>query len=152
MHAKDYTYPVIENHHAMARCYCPMCGSEVEGANFKGGVNEGGADAAGIDDGATASAAIKKLARLAYYEPQMMKVLALRIERPELTLRETAKTMRLSKSALDEILDRLMVFFPDVGGMLGRLTKASLSQQRRRGVKIEGGMQNKQQNRKERAR
>ena len=127
----DYVYPVLDNHPHMSERYCPMCG----------GVVDNGGEAANkpVPEWEIAFRMAGMMARLAYYRPQQMRVLACRMVHPEQSLRETAEAVGIGRSRLGEIIDEIERDFPGLGVLLGRHSQAALSQQKRRaGASVPG--------------
>ncbi len=83
--------------------------------------------------------ALRHIADLAVGDPLTARVLLARIADPFASVRDLARTLHTSKSAIDRRLDWIAERCPEASAVLGRLAPAARSQQRRRAGEVRGG-------------
>lgn len=120
--SRPYTLPVLENHPQMGRTYCPMCGSEQEGGEVKHAPDP---------DDELAMRAIRKLCRLFNSNTKAMRVLAMTVTNPELSMSQISNTLGVSKSRGAELAADVVRLFPEAAALMGSLAPAARGQRDR---------------------
>ena len=121
----DYVFPVLDNHPAMSRRYCELCGGEVDGhGECQSTACEG--------EIADLVRLVGTLSRWSLHKPLHMRVLASRIEQPHYSVREVATVVGIGRSRVHDVLRELGDSFPALAALLGFAKPTSRNQQARR--------------------
>lgn len=125
----NYSFPVIDNHPAMSRHYCEMCGAEVDRKGEP-------VQSVGVDskrgDILAALEILRWACRLHLHRPQMLAVIGLKVEHPEYTMRDLERYAGVRRSRICDIMREAIEIMPGLSPILGLETPKARGQRQRR--------------------
>jgi len=113
----------IEDHPSMGKRYCPMCGSPHDNGDWMHEAQP---------DEELALSAIRKLCRLLNTNTKAMKMLAMTVTDPEMSMSEISRTLHVTPSMGAKLVSEIISVFPEAAALVGALTPAARGQKTRR--------------------